>query len=485
MEYSSPDEVSCCLLASISLPYFYKNGEFDFKELGEVVEQLTINLNKIIDINDYPIPEAKLSNNRHRPLGIGVQGLANLFMMMKLPWSSPIAKKLNADISECIYFHFLKMSNEIAKTEGTYPSYLENGGCALSHGIFQFELFDKNNVKASEWLEKVETTRRLHLSPHYAKDFANAKTEPLKADVSKFPWRMDKVELSGRHDWEGLRASILKFGVRNSLGVAYMPTASTSQILGNNEGIEPADSNLFRRELLSGEFVVFVPQLPEYLESVGLWSKEMSNLIRSLDGSVQDIEEIPKEMRDVFKTATEIELEDMLDMSQRRNMFTDQSQSFSCFMMTSNEKQQQDNSSEDDSEQENDDEDDQDTEDEVDSKVGSKRKKEEKPAKEKPKKVKPNQQPTFSTTLKKRGESATLTDLSNYLISGFLRGLKTGMYYLRLRTSQPKKFTLRKVQRKIIVPAPKKNQVMEMDPATIVACPRNTTGKPTCESCMG
>jgi len=480
IQYTSPDECSCCNLASICLPAFVKDGKFDFEDFGRTVEQFTVNLNKIIDINDYPIPEAKKSNFRHRPIGIGVQGLANLFFLLGLAWDSEEAKKLNREISECMYYHFLKKSNELAMKEGPFPSYHENGGCALSHGIFQFELFDKSNKKATEWLEQVESKRRIHMSSHYGTEFSDIDKTSIKVDVNAFPWRKEKIVLSGRYDFEPLRASILKHGVRNSLGIAWMPTASTSQIMGNNEGFEPIESILFKREVLSGEFLVFVPQLAADLEKLGLWNKEMATKIRAHDGSIQGIEEIPEHIRNVYKTAYEIEVSDILDMAEDRNMFIDQSQSFSCFMKTSKEEEEDD--TEDEEEEENIDSE---SEKEEEGSKSLKRKLETKPREvKKPK----NKSFAIDTELKIRKRPATLSDLSNYLISGYRRGLKTGMYYLRLRTFQPIKFTLRNTQKVVT-----KNTVSVFEPSnqttkpssSVTSCSLNPLGKPDCESCMG
>ncbi len=284
MEYTSKDEVAVCNLASISLPRFINNGVFDYQKLFEVTKIITKNLNKIIDINYYPVIEAKNSNMRHRPIGIGVQGLADAFLMLRMPFESDEAKGLNKDIFETIYFGALTASMELAKRDGTYESYK---GSPISQGIFQFDM----------WGVKPE---------------------------------------SNRWDWEGLKAQILENGVRNSLLLAPMPTASTSQILGNNECFEPYTSNIYKRNVLSGEFVVINKHLLKDLIEIGIWSETLKNKIVAADGSVQNIPEIPQNIKDLYRTAWEIKQKSLIDMAADRGAFICQSQSLNVFIQDPN-----------------------------------------------------------------------------------------------------------------------------------------------------
>lgn len=252
LEYTAPDEVAVCNLASIALPMFVKNGSFDHKELFKVTKRVTKNLNKVIDRNYYPVPEAKNSNMRHRPIGLGVQGLADAFIMLRLPFTSDEAKKLNQEIFETLYFAAVTASVEMAKEEGPYSSY---EGSPISQGEFQHNL-----------------------------------------------WGIKDEELSGRWDWAKLRKDVQKNGVRNSLLVAPMPTASTSQILGNNECFEPYTSNIYTRRVLSGgEFIVVNKHLLEDLVKLGLWNENMKQELMRANGSIQHIETIPQEIRDLYK----------------------------------------------------------------------------------------------------------------------------------------------------------------------------------------
>ena len=239
MEYTSADEVAVCNLASIALPRFVSEGKFDFEKLYEVTYQAAINLNRIIDNNYYPVEEARNSNLRHRPIGLGVQGLADVFILLRMPFESDQARTLNKEIFETIYFAAMTASKDLAKIEGPYASY---AGSPVSKAIFQFDLWG--------------------------------------------------VEPSLRWDWYRLKDEVLKFGVRNSLLVAPMPTASTSQILGNNECFEPYTSNIYVRRVLSGEFVVVNKHLLKDLIELNLWNDEMKNNILSQNGSVQKIDEI-------------------------------------------------------------------------------------------------------------------------------------------------------------------------------------------------
>ncbi len=286
MEYTSPDEIAVCNLASIALPMFIKNGAFDHKELFKVTKRVTKNLNKVIDRNFYPVKEAENSNMRHRPIGLGVQGLADAFIMLRLPFTSDEAKKLNQEIFETLYFASVTASMELAKVEGTYSSY---EGSPISKGDFQYNL-----------------------------------------------WNIKDEELSGRWDWAKLRKDIKKNGVRNSLLVAPMPTASTSQILGNNECFEPYTSNIYTRRVLSGEFIVVNKHLLEDLVGLGLWNENMKQELMRANGSIQHIETIPADIRELYKTVWELSMKDIIDMSRHRGYFIDQSQSLNLFMENAN-----------------------------------------------------------------------------------------------------------------------------------------------------
>jgi len=286
MEYTAPDEIAVCNLASIALPMFVKNGGFDHKELFKVTKRVTKNLNKVIDRNYYPVPEAENSNMRHRPVGLGVQGLADAFIMLRLPFTSDEAKKLNQEIFETLYYAAVTASMELAREEGPYSSY---EGSPISEGLFQHNL-----------------------------------------------WGIKDEELSGRWDWEKLRQKVKKYGVRNSLLVAPMPTASTSQILGNNECFEPYTSNIYTRRVLSGEFIVVNKHLLEDLVRLGLWNEQLKQELMRANGSVQQIEGIPEEIKELYKTVWELSMKDIIDMSRQRGYFIDQSQSLNLFMENAN-----------------------------------------------------------------------------------------------------------------------------------------------------
>jgi len=285
IEYTSPDEVAVCNLASIALPRFVdeKTGEFDHNRLFEVTYQATLNLNKIIDRNYYPVPEARNSNMRHRPIGLGVQGLADAFILMRFPFESDEARKLNSEIFETIYFASLTASKDLAKVDGAYETY---PGSPISKGIFQQDMW---NVKPSD-----------------------------------------------RWEWDILREEILKYGVRNSLLLAPMPTASTSQILGNNECFEPYTSNIYTRRVLSGEFVVVNKHLLRDLVKLGIWNDTLKNKIIAANGSVQNIPEIPQNIKELYKTVWEIKQRTIIDMAADRGAFIDQSQSLNLFIQDAN-----------------------------------------------------------------------------------------------------------------------------------------------------
>ncbi|WP_132055572.1 ribonucleoside-diphosphate reductase subunit alpha [Pseudocnuella soli] len=279
MEYTAPDEVAVCNLASIALPRFVQDGVFDHNKLYEVTYEATLNLNKIIDHNYYPVPEAQHSNLRHRPIGIGVQGLADVFILMRLPFESDMARLLNKNIFETIYFAAMTASNDLAKKEGPYATF---AGSPVSKGIFQFDMWG--------------------------------------------------VAPSDRWNWDNLRESVQEHGVRNSLLLAPMPTASTSQIFGNNECFEPYTSNIYTRRVLSGEFIVVNKHLLNDLVALGLWNSDMKNRLLAANGSVQDILGIPTEIKELYKTVWEIKQRSLIDMAADRGAFICQSQSLNLFV---------------------------------------------------------------------------------------------------------------------------------------------------------
>ena len=284
MEYTAPDEVAVCNLASLALPKFVtEEGTFDHQKLYEITKVVTKNLNKVIDINYYPVPEAQNSNLRHRPIGIGVQGLADVFIMLKMPFDSEEAKGLNKDIHETIYFGAMEASMEQAKVNGPYESFK---GSPVSKGIFQFDMWG--------------------------------------------------VSPSSRWDWTTLKQEVKQHGVRNSLLLAPMPTASTSQILGNNECFEPYTSNLYTRRTLSGDFILVNKHLMKDLMALGLWSESMRQKLIASNGSVQAIPEIPQHIKDVYKTVWEISQKVIIDMAADRGAFICQSQSLNIHIKDPN-----------------------------------------------------------------------------------------------------------------------------------------------------
>jgi ribonucleoside-diphosphate reductase alpha chain len=284
LEYTAPDEVAVCNLASVALNKFVDQADgktiYNHKKLYDVVYQMTVNLNRIIDINYYPVEEARNSNMRHRPIGLGVQGLADTFFEMRLPFESKEALKLNNDIFETIYFAAVTASKDQAIISGPYSTF---AGSPMSEGIFQFDMW---NVRPT----------------------------------------------SGNWDWTQLKAEVKTHGVRNSLLVAPMPTASTSQILGNNECFEPITSNIYVRRVLSGEFAIVNRFLVNDLIKIGLWNDRMRNEIIANNGSVQNVATIPDELKALYKTVWEIKQKAVVDMSQGRGPFIDQGQSLNVFM---------------------------------------------------------------------------------------------------------------------------------------------------------
>ncbi len=286
IEYTAPDEVAVCNLASLALPMFVEDGKFDHAKLFEVTYKVTKNLNRIIDRNYYPVPEARNSNMRHRPIGLGVQGLADTFIKLRLAFTSEEAKELNKDIFETIYYASLTASKDESIADGPYETYQ---GSPISEGIFQFDM-----------------------------------------------WGVKEESLSGRWDWNSLRAEIKEHGVRNSLLLAPMPTASTSQILGNNECFEPYTSNIYTRRVLSGEFIVVNKHLLVDLVDLGLWNEDLKQEIIRANGSIQHIDVIPDNLKEIYKTVWEMSMKDIIDMSADRGYFIDQSQSLNLFMENAN-----------------------------------------------------------------------------------------------------------------------------------------------------
>lgn len=294
IEYTDKDEQAVCNLASIPVNKFLKSTDartsklirgkcdVDHDLLYEVTYQTTLNLNKVIDINYYPTPETRKSNMRHRPIGIGIQGLADLYAIMGISFTSPEARKTNSELFETIYFASMSASVALAKKNGHYETF---EGSPLSQGKFQFNL-----------------------------------------------WQVEDSELSGRWDWSKLRKDVMKFGARNSLLLAPMPTASTAQIMGNNEAFEPFTSNIYTRRTLSGEFIIVNKHLVGDLISLGLWNEDIKNMIIINKGSVQNIPGIPDDIKEVYKTVWEIKQKDLIEMSADRGKFICQSQSLNLFI---------------------------------------------------------------------------------------------------------------------------------------------------------
>jgi ribonucleoside-diphosphate reductase alpha subunit len=284
IEYTAPDEIAVCNLASIALPkYVTEEGTFDHNKLFEVTYQATLNLNKIIDENYYPVEEAKNSNLRHRPIGLGVQGLADAFIMLGMPFESPEARALNREVFETIYYASMTASKDLAKEQGAYATF---EGSPVSKGIFQFDMWG--------------------------------------------------VTPTSRWEWDVLKEEVKAHGVRNSLLLAPMPTASTAQILGNNECFEPYTSNIYTRRVLSGEFIIVNKHLLKDLVKEGLWNKDMRQKIMAANGSIQNINEIPNRLKELYKTAWEISQKAIIDQAADRGAYICQSQSLNIFMENAN-----------------------------------------------------------------------------------------------------------------------------------------------------
>jgi ribonucleoside-diphosphate reductase alpha subunit len=283
IEYTAPDEIAVCNLASLALPKYVEDGVFNHDKLFEVTYQATINLNRIIDNNYYPVEEARNSNMRHRPIGLGVQGLADAYILMRYPFDSPEAAQLNKDIFETIYYAAMTASKDLAKVEGPYQTWK---GSPISQGIFQFDMWG--------------------------------------------------VQPSNRWEWDVLREEVKTHGVRNSLLLAPMPTASTAQILGNNECFEPYTSNVYTRRVLSGEYIIVNKHLLKDLVKAGLWNMEMRQTLMVSNGSIQNINEIPQDLKDLYKTAWEISQKVIIEQAADRGAYICQSQSLNIFMENAN-----------------------------------------------------------------------------------------------------------------------------------------------------
>ena len=283
IEYTAPDEVAVCNLASIALPKFVIDGKFDHEKLFNVTYRVTRNLDKVIDANYYPVPEARNSNMRHRPIGIGVQGLADAFILMRHAFDSAEAKQLNKEIFETIYYAAVTASKDLAIENGPYETWK---GSPISNGVFQFDMW--------------------------------------------------KVKPTDRWEWDLLREEVKKHGVRNSLLLAPMPTASTAQILGNNECFEPYTSNIYTRRVLSGEFIIVNKHLLRDLVKLGIWNDRLKNKLMASNGSLQNIDEFPENIKELYKTAWEISQKEILDMAADRGAYIDQSQSLNIFMENAN-----------------------------------------------------------------------------------------------------------------------------------------------------
>lgn len=283
IEYTAPDEVAVCNLASLALPKYVENGKFDHDKLFEVTYQAAVNLNRIIDGNYYPVPEAENSNLRHRPIGLGVQGLADTYILMRYPFDSPEAKQLNKEIFETIYYAAMTASKDLAKVEGPYETIK---GSPVSKGIFQFDMWG--------------------------------------------------VTPSSRWEWDVLKEEVKEHGIRNSLLLAPMPTASTAQILGNNECFEPYTSNIYTRRVLSGEFIIVNKHLLRDLVKEGIWNNEMRQKLMASNGSVQNISEVPQELKDLYKTAWELSQKEIIEQAADRGAYICQSQSLNVFMENAN-----------------------------------------------------------------------------------------------------------------------------------------------------
>lgn len=310
--YSSPEETGVCNLASICLPTYVNNGVFEFDKLHEVVKVAAKNLNKVIDINFYPVEKARVSNLKHRPIGIGVQGLADVFMMLKYPFESEEAAELNKQIFETIYHAAVESSMELSKKRNNIITDILNNNSEEDIAKYVNE-FEVDIIKTK-----------------YIGAYSSFEGSPISRGLFQFDLWGEKP--SERYDWDKLREDIKSFGIRNSLLISPMPTASTSQIMGFNESFEPFTNNIFQRKTLSGEFIVINKYLIRELMNKGMWNKELKDTIILHEGSIQNIKEISKEMKELYKTSWEIKQRVIIDMSADRGRYICQTQSLNIFM---------------------------------------------------------------------------------------------------------------------------------------------------------
>ena len=310
--HSSPEETGVCNLASICLPSYIKNGEFDFEKLHNVVKIIVKNLNKVIDINFYPIEKGRVSNLRHRPIGIGVQGLADVFMILEFPFESKEACKLNNEIFETIYHAAVESSMELSKKR-----------CQIINDI----LNNNSDIDIKNYVNEFENNI---IKTKYKGAYSSFEGSPISKGLFQFDlWNENP---SDRYDWDKLRNDIKEYGIRNSLLLSPMPTASTSQIMGFNESFEPITNNIYQRKTLSGEFIVINKYLIKKLIDKGLWNKEMKDTIILHEGSIQSINEIDKSLKDLYKTSWEIKQKNIIDMSADRGKYICQTQSLNIYM---------------------------------------------------------------------------------------------------------------------------------------------------------
>lgn len=318
IEYTSPDEVAVCNLASIALPTYVEYNEdatpiFNFEKLHEVAKVITKNLNKVIDINFYPVEKARRSNLKHRPIGIGVQGLADAYVLMRYPFDSENAKLLNRQIFQTIYHASMECSMELSKKRAEL-----------------IEAFNKNELSFEDLQDKLNLNEYEEINTKYPGAYSSF--EGCPASKGEFQFDLWGITPDNMYDWDKLKADVMKHGIRNSLLLAPMPTASTSQILGFNECFEPFTSNLYKRKTLAGEFIVVNKYLISDLVQRGLWNKDMKNAIIINDGSIQNIPNIPDDIKQLYKTAWELKQKVLIDQSADRGAFVCQSQSLNLFV---------------------------------------------------------------------------------------------------------------------------------------------------------
>jgi len=313
--YSSPEETGVCNLASICLPTYVENGVFNFDKLHEITKVITKNLNKVIDRNFYPVEKARISNLKHRPIGIGVQGLADVFILLRLPFESDMARQLNKDIFETIYHAAMEASMELSRKRRHIINDMKN----INNKILDEDI----NNYVNEFEKNIP-------NPKYIGAYSSFEGSPISQGLFQFDlWNTTQ---STRYDWDKLRTDIIDNGIRNSLLLSPMPTASTSQIMGFNESFEPFTNNIFQRKTLSGEFIIINKYLINDLISKGLWNKELKDTIILHEGSVQNIQEIDDELKAIYKTAWEIKQRHVIDMSADRGQYICQTQSLNIFM---------------------------------------------------------------------------------------------------------------------------------------------------------